>query len=156
MAINPNTDFTVGQVATAGQMNRFPRGVVAFAQATSNLSFDSSEDLAITASTFTAVANRYYRITYFEPQLPQVQNNNTVTQRIRLTNTSGTQLSATIYTNTTAVAGASNSATLVYVGTFSAGSIVVIGSLTSPGAVVSATRSATMPAQITIEDIGPA
>ena len=156
MAISPNTNFSVGQVLTSTQANQFPRGIVAFADATSNLSFDNTETLSITASTFTAVANRYYRITYFEPQLPQVQNSNTVTQRIRLTNTSGTQLSATVYTNTTAVANATNSATLVYVGTFTAGSVVIIGSLRSPGAVVSATRSATMPAQIIIEDIGPA
>jgi hypothetical protein len=29
MAINPNTDFTTGQVLTSAEQNRFPRGVMA-------------------------------------------------------------------------------------------------------------------------------
>ena len=156
MAINPNTTFVAGTVLTADKMNRLPWGIVAFEDETANLYFGATETLSITASTFTAVANRYYRVTYFEPQLPQVQNNNLVTQRIRLTNTTGTQLSATVYTNTTAVGGASNSTTLVYVGTFTAGSIVIVGTLISPGSNVTAVRQAVMPAQIIIEDIGPA
>ena len=156
MAINPNTTFVAGTILTADKMNRLPRGIVAFEDETANITFGATETLSITASTFTAVANRYYRITYFEPQLPQVQNNNLVTQRIRLTNTTGTQLSATVYTNTTAVSGASNSATLVYVGTFTAGSKVIVGTLISPGSSVTAVRQVAMPAQIIVEDIGPA
>ena len=155
MAINPNTTFVAGTILTADKMNRLPWGIVAYKEETSNLTF-TSETLSITASTFTAVANRYYRITYFEPQLPQVQNNNTVTQSLKITSTAGTRLSATIYTNTTAVSGATNSATCVWVGTLAAGSKVIIGSLTATGATVTAARSATLPAQITIEDIGPA
>jgi hypothetical protein len=131
-----------------------PRGVVSLTNATSNLTFAATETVSITAATFTAVANRYYRVIYFEPTLPQVQNNNQVIQRLRVTNTAGVQLQATIYTNTTAVAGATNSATLVYVGTFTAGSVVLVGSLQSPGASVSASRSSDRPAQIIIEDIG--
>jgi hypothetical protein len=156
MAISPNTTFVSGAILTAAQMNALPWGIVAFKEETSNLAFGSTETVSITASTFTAVANRYYRITYFEPQLPQVQNSNVVTQSIKITNTAGTRLSATVYTNTTAVAGATNSTTCVWVGTFTAGSKVIIGSLLSPGASVTAARSATLPAQMTIEDIGPA
>ena len=155
MPIAPNTTFVSGAILTAAQMNALPWGVVAFAEASTNLTFSSTETLSITASTFTAVTGRYYRVTYFEPQLPQVQNNNTVTQSLKITNTAGTRLSATVYTNTTAVAGATNSATLVWVGTLTAGSTVLIGSLTSPGASVSASRSATLLAQIIVEDIGP-
>jgi hypothetical protein len=67
MAISPNVDFTSGQVLTAAQQNQFPRGIVAQVSETANGTALPTEQVTLTASTFTAVANRYYRITYFEP-----------------------------------------------------------------------------------------
>jgi hypothetical protein len=157
MAINPNTNFTAGQVLTADQTNRFPRGIMAQAQSTTNFVLAGGvENISITASTFTAVANRYYKITYFEPSMPLVQNGNTVTARLRLTNITGTVVASTITTNADTNAGTFTPNTLTCITTFSAGSVVLVGTLTSPGGVATAARSATSPALILVEDIGPA
>lgn len=155
MAINPNVDFVAGAILTAAQQNRFPRGVMQLKKETSNFTF-STGAVSITAASFTAVANRYYRLTYMEPSLPQVQNSNTVSAYIQVTNTAGAILGQTDYVNTTAVAGARGPMTLVAYATFSAGSVVIVGSLNSPGASVTAVRNANMPAVLIIEDIGPA
>ena len=66
MAINPNTDFSVGQVATADQMNRFPRGVMGTAvRTTGNLTLTTvNQDLTDMSITFTAVAGRLYRASW--------------------------------------------------------------------------------------------
>jgi hypothetical protein len=66
MAINPNTNFTVGQVATSDQMNRFPRGVMGKAVRTSgNLTIGPGiADITDMSITFTAVAGRIYRATW--------------------------------------------------------------------------------------------
>ena len=66
MAINPNTDFTAGQVATADQMNRFPRGVMGTAvRTTGNLTLTTvNQDLTDMSITFTAVAGRLYRASW--------------------------------------------------------------------------------------------
>jgi hypothetical protein len=157
MAISPNTDFTAGQVLTSDQANRFPRGIMAQATGSANFVLAGGvENISITASTFTAVANRYYRITYFEPSLPLVQNANTVTMRVRLTNVTGTVIGSTVSTNADTNAGTFEPTQLTCISTFSAGSVVLVGTLTSPGAVVTAARSATSQALILVEDIGPA
>jgi hypothetical protein len=66
MAINPNTDFTTGAVLTADQQNRFPRGIMALAERTTNYAptTSTSDFLSVT---FTAVANRYYRYSCYVP-----------------------------------------------------------------------------------------
>jgi hypothetical protein len=58
---NPNTTFTSGAVYTADQANRFPRGVMAITTSTSNTI--SGGYLTGLNTSFTAVANRLYRIT---------------------------------------------------------------------------------------------
>ena len=66
MAVNPNTDFTTGAVFTADQANRFPRGVMAYViNTTTNPTVTTSAaDVTGMSVTFTAVANRLYRITF--------------------------------------------------------------------------------------------
>ena len=63
---------TLGSLAVTGDITRggvsLPRGVIAVAFSTSNVNF-GTETTIITAPTFTAVANRYYRITFFQPAL---------------------------------------------------------------------------------------
>lgn len=62
MAVNPNTDFTAGQILTAAQQNRFPRGAMGYASSTANLSLTTtSQD--VLSLTFTAVTGRLYRAT---------------------------------------------------------------------------------------------
>jgi hypothetical protein len=64
-----NTDFTSGQILTAAQMNNFPRGLVSVTSATASSGTFTTIVTTITAPSFTAVANRLYRISYFEPVL---------------------------------------------------------------------------------------
>jgi hypothetical protein len=65
MAINPNTNFTAGQVATADQMNRFPRGVMGYGKRTAgNVVFSAAQDLTGMTVTFTAVTGRVYRASW--------------------------------------------------------------------------------------------
>ena len=95
MAINPNTDFTAGQVLTAAEQNRFPRGIVAFVESTSSSGAITAQTVTLTAPAFTAVANRYYKITYFEPVLQPSGPPGFITARLRLNNVSGTELQFT-------------------------------------------------------------
>ena len=66
MAINPNTDFTAGQVLTADQQNRFPRGVVGAAtRSAGNLTISSPvADVTSMTTTFTADSTRLYKISW--------------------------------------------------------------------------------------------
>ena len=66
MAINPNTDFTAGAILTADQMNRLPRGIMGFvSRNTTYQPTSTASDLF--SLTFTAVAGRYYKYTFFSP-----------------------------------------------------------------------------------------
>ena len=156
MAINPNTDFSSGAILTAAQQNRFPRGVMARNEVTTSDLTITAEEIQITGSSFTAVANRYYRITYYEPQIGLPATGGVfVLARIRLTNLAGTQLQQGIVQNAPATA-INYSQPTIWVGTLTAGSTVIVGTLSCSSGTASATRSATIPAQLTVEDIGPA
>lgn len=149
MAINPNTNFTAGQVLTAAQQNRFPRGVVAFAQVTASDTF-TTEETQITATTFTAVADRYYKITYIEPNV-YTSSNGVVYMKIK----NGSTVLQTTYVLTNP--SYESNATSTVVKTFSAGSVTITGTLQAVvGGTGTASRATTYPAQIVIEDIGPA
>ena len=153
MAINPNTDFTAGQVLTASQQNRFGRGIVAYGQRTSNQSIAGVEAITVTSSSFTAVANRYYKITFYEPSVVFTSGTvNYVEQLLYKTNLAGTQLQYGPFT-----IGAFRGRGIVTVTTtFAAGATVVVGSLNpSGGGTISANASATAIAQIIVEDLGP-
>jgi hypothetical protein len=151
MAINPNTDFTTGAVLTAAQQNRFPRGVMALSNLTANLSYLNSETTR-TSVTFTAEANRYYRISFFEPDLTNA-NASVNTFVFRLDTTGGTVLGTAIqYYN------ANNNAQLnmSVVTTLSAGSRTIFArGSTNAGTATTGNASATKPAYLLVEDLGP-
>jgi hypothetical protein len=152
MAISPNVDFVSGAILTAAQQNQFPRGVFAYNQTTTtDASITSTEEVQITSSSFTAVANRYYRITYYDPQLSNPSATYFV-GRIRKTNLAGTEIARSL---SSVPAGGFAFANCVAVTTFTAGSQVVVATLESTG-TGSATRAATYPAFLVVEDIGPA
>lgn len=158
MAINPNTDFSSGAVLTADQQNRFPRGVMALATSTTSYTLTTSEVIATGMTvTFTAVANRYYRITYFEPQAQTATFAANTQLTLRQTNASGTVLQNTIFSNESNALDQSGM-TCIRTMTFSAGSITVVGtakcSLTTGGPQL--IRDSTRQAQLLVEDIGPA
>ena len=151
MAINPNTTFTSGSILLASQQNRFPFGVVAFQTVTATDATITAAEIQITTSAFTAIANRYYKITYFEPQIGNSSTGFTISQ-IRLTNLAGTLFQQGLISGVSL----SNSLTTIAVTTLTAGSTVIIASLQSSAGTGSATRSATTPGFLMVEDIGPA
>jgi len=158
MAISPNTDFSSGAVLTADQQNRFPRGVMALATSTTNYTLTTVEVIATGMTvTFTAVANRYYRITYYEPQAQTASFASNTQLTLRQTSAAGTVLQNTVFANETNATDQS-SMTAIRTMTFSAGSITVVG--TAKCSLTTGTpqliRDATRQAQLLIEDIGPA
>jgi hypothetical protein len=154
MAINPNSDFSAGAVLTAAQQNRFPRGVVAYAQVITSDTTITADEIQVTSSSFTAVANRYYRITYYEPQFSTPAGSFAVLS-IKKTNLAGTVYNTGI-AQSPAAGGLNYSINVQAVTTFSAGSTVVVGTIASGSGTCNATRSATSIAFILVEDIGPA
>ena len=63
MAVNPNTDFSAGDVLTAAQQNRFPRGVVAQNSTTTTFA-GSGTPATVLSCSFTALSNRLYKFTF--------------------------------------------------------------------------------------------
>ena len=158
MAISPNTDFSSGAVLTAAQQNNFPRGVMALATSTTSYTLTTSEVIATGMTvTFTAVASRYYRITYYEPQAQTATLASNTQLTLRQTNAAGTVLQNTVFANETNALDQSGM-TVIRTMTFSAGSITVVGtakcSLTTGAPQL--IRDSTRQAQLLIEDIGPA
>ncbi|NBN88689.1 MAG: hypothetical protein EBV32_06340 [Proteobacteria bacterium] len=158
MAINPNTDFTSGAVLTADQMNRLPRGVMARGVSSADYTLTTTLAQATGMSvTFTAVANRYYLVTYYEAQAqtPSVLGNTTI--ELRQTNATGTQLAQAVLVNETAAIDQGN-LMIVKTLTFTAGSVTLVGcaktSSTTGGP--SLIRSGNREALLLVEDIGPA
>ena len=153
MAINPNTDFTAGAVLTAAQQNRFPRGVVALTFDTATANF-GAEAVNIISTAFTAVANRYYRITYYSPQLQiNAANGYSILTIRKGTTTAGTQITRGFAANS--VSGGPTSGTVLAVTTLTAGSQQVCATITSTN-TTSTNTSATNIGYLLVEDIGPA
>jgi hypothetical protein len=107
--------------------------------------------------TFTAVANRYYLVTYYEPQAqtPSVLGNTAI--ELRQTNAAGTQLAQSVIVNETAAIDQGSLLILKTI-TFTAGSVTLVGcaktSSTTGGP--SLIRSTARDALLLVEDIGPA
>lgn len=156
MAINPNTDFSSGAILTADQQNRFPRGVMARNTATASDATITAEEVQITGSSFTAVANRFYRITYFEPYVASSGANCVFTLRIRQTNLAGAIQNSAASLNTVGNVFFGTSGICEAISTFSAGTVNVVGTLQASAGTGQASRTATQYAFLLVEDIGPA
>jgi hypothetical protein len=147
--VNPNTDFTTGQVLTADAANRWPRGVVSIVQnASGTVTLPAATvTTLLTAPVFTAVANRYYRITWQEPEI----NAGTGTMAMQFKNGATVLMTKTYSGSPPYVAGI-----VTFTTTFAAGS-VTITAVASPTTAGSAYRgSGGYIATMVIEDIGPA
>lgn len=153
MAINPNTDFSAGAVLTASQQNRFPRGIMAVSNLTANGSFVNAETTR-TNVTFTAVANRYYKLTWYEPHLNNT-NASVNNLYLRLDNaTTGTIIASSKFY---LAAGYDSPIILECVTTFSAGSRTIYARGDENAATATTLNaSATKPAFLLVEDLGPA
>jgi hypothetical protein len=150
MAISPNTTFGTGAVLTSDQANRFPRGVMAFNTVTTSDNTITSEEVQITGSSFTAVANRYYKITYYEPAIYNASTA-TATARIRLTNLAGAvQQSSLSFAFSTW-----EETTCVAITTLTAGTTNFVATLQCTSSS-QASRTSTQYAFLLVEDIGPA
>jgi hypothetical protein len=156
VAISPNVDFTAGEVLTATECNQFPRGVMARATSTTSYTLTTSEAIATGMTvTFTAVANRYYRITYYEPQAQTASALSNTSATIRQTNAAGTVLNSTVFQNESGVQDQSGMI-CVSTNTFTAGSITVVGcaKATFTTGTPQMVRSASVIALLLVEDIG--
>jgi len=109
------------------------------------------EEVQITGSSFTAVANRYYKITYFEPN--PVNGTGYFAFRIRQTNISGTVLNIAYQVTGTGIDRQSN---MIWVGTFSAGTVNVVATAQMTAGTGTLSRNSTTVAYLLVEDIGPA
>ena len=153
MAIAPNTTFVANTVLTAAQQNAFNFGTCQFNSTSTTSSTITTISTQITLSSFTFIASRNYKITYFEPVMFCTSGSGEATLTLKNT-TAATTLATCI-----ATVNVTNSSfgMLQYVTQFSAGASVVSASLTYSGAgSLTASRSATRTAFLLVEDIGPA
>ena len=157
MAIAPNTNpFVSGAVLTAAQMTALPMGIYSFVEKTSSTTPVTAETVILTLPSFTAVANRYYRVTAFFPYNEQTAGAaTTLSVKIRKgTTTGGTQIQESV----SYLTGTSNDDKFMFiqwVGTLTAGAQQMVATFTS-SASTTVLATATVPAQMLIEDIGGA
>jgi hypothetical protein len=153
MAINPNTDFTTGQVLLASEQNRFPRGVMLFGtKTTSSTGSTLNTEQTIVTGTFTAVANRLYRMTYFEPELTASASSGSAAYMRILDG--ATQLQA-IYAGIDS--GQYVGQIITVTTTLTAGSHTINATLIRAAPItLNADRASNKPAVLTVEDIGGA
>jgi hypothetical protein len=156
MAINPNTDFISGAILTSGDMNRLPRGIMQLATSSTTVTYSTTETAYLTTPSFTAVADRYYKITYSEPNVQSPGGAGNFTElRIRLTNTSGTQLQ---YSQQQSSGGTQtgNGFSASVITTLTAGSTVIVGTMRANTGSPGLFRGAGTQAFLIVEDLGPA
>jgi hypothetical protein len=152
MAINPNTDFTPGAVFTAGQADRFPRGIMALSLITANANIVNAES-TFTSVTFTAEADRYYKITWFSGLI--INSSSAVNNfYFREATATGTVIQqAQQFTS----AGEGHIFSMSVVKTFSAGARSVFARFDeNAGTATVMTSGATRPSYLMVEDVGPA
>ena len=154
MAISPNVDFTSGQILTAAQQNQFPRGIMQYVQSTGTTVATTTEAVTLTLPSFTAVANRYYRITYFEPYLETLAASVEMDARIRMTNLTGAVLARGEFFMPTL--NGEGQVTALTVRTLTAGATVVVATLRTVGGNCNAYGDATYPRALWVEDVGGA
>ena len=133
----------------------FGFGIVSATSVTAASGNFTAETLRITSPSFTAVANRYYRISYIEPVLQFATGTvNNIGMLIRITNISG----AIQNFSEIKIASANNNAGSVQiVKTLTAGATVFVGTvIANGGGQANAYGAANCIAQLIIEDIGPA
>lgn len=151
MAIAPNTTFVASTVLTAAQQNAFGFGIVALTSSTTTpAAITTALATTLTSSTFTAIANRYYKITYVEPVI--TASTGTVTFIQGTLNNGAT----TLATGTALTSNQRSQISIFAVGTFAAGSTTITAKLQTDSGTATANRSAGGPAFIVVEDIGPA
>ena len=141
-------DYNIG-----ASTKSMPRGIVAYNSTTTPDSTITTEEIQITGSSFTAVAGRYYRITYFEPYMSSSASC-IFTMRIRQTNIAGTVLQTANVGNTFGNIFFGVGGICQVVSTFSAGTVNVVATLASSAGTGQTGRNSTTVASLLVEDIG--
>lgn len=153
MAVSPNTDFTSGEVLTAAQMNKLPRGLMADVVTSSTTDSSVTAEEVMLTVTWTAVANRNYRIVYIEPALTGTSITS-ATFRLRSDTVTGTVLnSAVVAISSTSLTFSGLVQSIAPIG---AGSQTVVATLQYSAGTGTATRSSTRLAMLYVEDVGAA
>ena len=150
MAISPNNTFVAGDILTAAECNAFPFGVqIKDDDTTTSSSFVTA--VTVGTGTMTAIANRLYRMTYFEPQLSGSALG--IAQMKILDGATQLQTSFVFLP----ASSIETHGIITITTTLSAGSHTINATLIRASAItLTATRSATSPAIFTVEDIGAA
>ena len=126
-----------------------PFGLIAYSSTSTSTSLITTINTQITMSSFTAIANRYYKITYQEPSLFGVGASGEATASIF---NGATLLRENIVSTTTAF---SNPVTAIHIGTFTAGTVSIICKLTNYNSTtLTASRNSTRYAFASVEDMG--
>jgi hypothetical protein len=155
MAVNPNTNFSTGQVLTASEQNRFPRGVMGYYVATGNSAVTTATaQITGTTITWTAEANRLYRAQF---TCDYSQNTANAIIGFYLADSAGTTFYNAI-ANTVSVANGFAQISLTHLFTVSAGSTTrkIMADLSSGTATVRGTGGGGGAYTFIIEDMGPA
>ena len=151
MAIAPNTTFVSGAVLTAAQQNAFGFSTCQYNSKTTSDATITTIVTTITLASFTAIANRNYKLTYFEPVIFCTSGVGELTMTLK---NGATTIATTIAPVSTSVSG---QGILQFVTTLAAGATVITSHLTYSGVgSATASRTATRTAFVLVEDIGPA
>jgi hypothetical protein len=155
MAISPNTTFVSGAILTAAQQNAFGFSAMALATNTtaSQAGITGVTDLTGMSVTFTAIANRNYKVSYHIYGIPTVTN---ACYSVNLQE--GATIKQVANTNG-GVAAIGTTISGLYVGTFSAGShtLKLTGQLTGGSTgTIKFEAASVLPWIFLVEDIGPA
>ena len=154
MAVSPNTTFVSGAILTAAQQNNFPRGVMAYSVYTGgNQGLTTTiADVTNATGTFTAVANRAYKVTF---QGYGAKNVSAGTITFSITDSAGTTTygSTSFYSATTGTA--INYSFTGLVTTLTAGSQTIKIRAVTDVTTAAIFMSAGNPGVFIIEDIGP-
>lgn len=151
-----NTTFTSGQILTAAQVNNLPMGTVSAPVSLTALNFNpvAAADIAGATITFTAVANRIYRVTYcFFANCTGADSSLNIT----FTDTTPTVIQQSLFTFSTPFNPEGRQCTSVFY--FTAGSS---GSITrklraqrqTGASTLTIFSNSTLPFQYAIEDVG--
>ena len=128
-----------------------PWGMQTYTSSITNDLTITSEEVQLTGSSFTAVANRLYKITYYEPEL--YGSATYMTARVRFTNISG----AVRQLHYVQLNGNNNLPShLIWIGTLTAGTTNFVATLASHSGTGQAYRAADLVAFLAVEDVGPA
>lgn len=136
---------------TRGGMS-LPRGIMAYNSVTSSdTTITTTEEVQITGSSFTAVSNRVYKLTYYEPNVYGAGAPNYLKLKIRQTDINGTILvQATPYVAAVFSGGVMASSVISTL----SGAVNFVATAQANSGTNQCVRSSSQPAYLLVEDIG--